>query len=76
MAGIRYLPPENAMLTTYYLNSNGKSNSLFGDGSLTTTKANSDNSDSFTYDPMNPVPSYGGNVCCTGNAIKGGAFDQ
>ena len=69
-------PPENAILTAYYLNSNGKSNSLFGDGSLTTTKANSDNSDSFTYDPRNPVPSYGGNVCCTGNAIKGGAFDQ
>jgi len=22
------------------------------------------------------VPSYGGNVCCTGNAITGGAFDQ
>ena len=49
-------PPENAMLTTYYLNSNGKSNSLFGDGSLTKTKANSDNSDSFTYDPRNQVP--------------------
>lgn len=25
---------------------------------------------------MNPVPSYGGNVCCTGNAVRGGAFDQ
>jgi putative CocE/NonD family hydrolase len=25
---------------------------------------------------MNPVPSYGGNVCCTGNAITPGAFDQ
>ena len=25
---------------------------------------------------MNPVPSYGGNVCCTGNAVVGGAFDQ
>jgi putative CocE/NonD family hydrolase len=25
---------------------------------------------------MNPVPSYGGNVCCTGNAVAGGAFDQ
>jgi predicted acyl esterase len=25
---------------------------------------------------MNPVPSYGGNVCCTGNAVSGGAFDQ
>jgi putative CocE/NonD family hydrolase len=25
---------------------------------------------------MNPVMSYGGNVCCTGNAVEGGAFDQ
>jgi putative CocE/NonD family hydrolase len=25
---------------------------------------------------MNPVTSYGGNVCCEGNAVQGGAFDQ
>jgi len=25
---------------------------------------------------MNPVPSYGGNVCCTGTAVQAGAFDQ
>jgi putative CocE/NonD family hydrolase len=25
---------------------------------------------------MNPVPSYGGNVCCTGNAVQAGSFDQ
>jgi hypothetical protein len=25
---------------------------------------------------MNPVMSYGGNVCCTGNAITAGSFDQ
>ena len=25
---------------------------------------------------MHVVPSYGGNVCCTANAITGGAFDQ
>ncbi len=69
-------PPEKAKLTTYYLNSNGEANSFLGDGKLTTSKANSDHPDSFTYDPMKPVSSYGGNVCCTGNAIKGGAFDQ
>jgi len=69
-------PPENATLTTYYLNSNGNANSLFGDGKLTTSKATTDATDSFTYDPMRPVPSYGGNVCCTGNAIQGGAYDQ
>ena len=32
--------------------------------------------DAFTYDPMNPVLSYGGNVCCTGTAVQAGAFDQ
>jgi putative CocE/NonD family hydrolase len=69
-------PPEKAKLTTYYLNSGGNANSFFGDGTLTTSKANSDTPDTFTYDPMKPVPSYGGNVCCTGNAIKGGSFDQ
>ncbi len=69
-------PPEKATLTTYYLNSNGNANSLFGDGKLTTSKATADVADSFTYDPMKPVPSYGGNVCCTGNAIQGGAYDQ
>ena len=25
---------------------------------------------------MKPVMSHGGNVCCTGNAVTGGAFDQ
>ena len=69
-------PPKKAKLSTYYLNSEGNANSLSGDGQLTKAKANSDNPDSFTYDPMQAVPSYGGNVCCTGNAIKGGSFDQ
>jgi hypothetical protein len=43
---------------------------------LTTAAASTDNPDSFIYDPMNPVPSYGGNVCCAGNSVTGGAFDQ
>src|SRR5690606_34425916 len=46
-------------------------------GSLSRTKAKrSEPADAYTYDPMDPVPSLGGNVCCTGNAIQGGAFDQ
>lgn len=69
-------PPENTELVTYYLNSSGKANSRFGDGELTSKKPNRDNPDGFTYDPMEPVPSYGGNVCCTGNAVRGGSFDQ
>ena len=69
-------PPANTKMVTYYLNSNGKANSRFGDGRLSTKKAGKDNPDAFTYDPMAPVPSHGGNVCCTGNAIRGGARDQ
>lgn len=71
-------PPPNAVMTDYYLNSAGKANSLYGDGVLTTTKPGKDNPDHYTYDPMNPVPSYGGNVCCTGDAIdgNGGSLDQ
>ncbi len=70
-------PPSNTAMKTYFLQSGGKANSLFGDGKLVIRKpGDEDNADSFTYDPMNPVTSYGGNVCCTGNAIKGGSFDQ
>ena len=69
-------PPKKAKPTAYYLNSEGNANSLEGDGKLTTSKAASDKADSFVYDPMKPVPSYGGNVCCTGNAVEGGSFDQ
>jgi len=68
-------PPEGAQPLTFFLTSGGKANSLYGDG-LLSEKTDTDNPDTFTYDPMNPVSSYGGNVCCTGNAVAGGAFDQ
>ncbi|MBK8151062.1 MAG: CocE/NonD family hydrolase [Acidobacteria bacterium] len=69
-------PPAGAKSETFYLSSGGKANSLNGDGVLQTSPPESDNPDRFTYDPMNPVPSFGGNVCCTGNAVRGGSFDQ
>ena len=69
-------PPEGSGPMTLYLASGGKANSLQGDGALAGGAPASDSPDRFTYDPMDPVPSYGGNVCCTGNAVTGGAFDQ
>jgi putative CocE/NonD family hydrolase len=69
-------PPQDAQMTAFYLDSDGQANSRFGNGRLAMDPPAEDNADSFTYDPMNPVPSYGGNVCCTGNAVRGGAFDQ
>ncbi|NBO64939.1 MAG: CocE/NonD family hydrolase [Acidobacteria bacterium] len=69
-------PPVGAAPMTLYLASNGRANTLNGDGALSSSPPASDTPDRFDYDPMNPVPSYGGNVCCTGNAIAGGSWDQ
>ncbi|SIS77392.1 CocE/NonD family hydrolase [Belliella pelovolcani] len=69
-------PPKEAQMVTYYLDSKGKANTRLGNGVLTTKKPGRDNPDTFQYDPMYPVTSYGGNVCCTGNAVQGGSFDQ
>jgi putative CocE/NonD family hydrolase len=69
-------PPEGSQPLTLYLSSAGKANSRFGDGTLREQEDSADRPDSFVYDPMSPVPSFGGNVCCTGNAVTGGAFDQ
>ncbi|MEM9931053.1 MAG: CocE/NonD family hydrolase, partial [Bacteroidota bacterium] len=69
-------PPPATAMQTFYLDSDGSANSLHGNGRLSRKAPAKDMPDSFVYDPMNPVPSYGGNVCCTGNAVRGGAFDQ
>ena len=69
-------PPSGAQSLTFYFSSGGKANTLNGDGILSETVPATDSPDRFVYDPMNPVPSHGGNVCCTGNAVTGGAFDQ
>ncbi len=69
-------PPEGAEEMTFYLSSGGLANTMAGDGALTMSPPNSDNPDRFTYDPMDPVMSHGGNVCCQGNATQAGAFDQ
>ena len=69
-------PPKGATAQTFYLGSGGHANTMDGDGHLSTKPPANDKPDAFTYDPMHPVPSYGGNVCCTGNAVVGGSFDQ
>lgn len=75
--GSEVWPPSNTEMTPFYLSSNGNANTLNGDGKLTSIKRKVDNKvDQFTYDPMNPVKSNGGGVCCQGNAVQGGAFDQ
>jgi hypothetical protein len=69
-------PPAGAQPLTLYLGSAGRANTAAGDGILAPAPPEGDRPDAFTYDPMNPVRSYGGNVCCTGNAVQAGSFDQ
>ncbi len=69
-------PPKGASPMTFYLSSQGKANTLNGDGMLTMSAPSKDAPDNFTYDPMHPVMSNGGNVCCQANALTGGALDQ
>ena len=69
-------PPAGAEPMTLFLSSGGKANTLSGDGALSDIGPSTDKPDSYSYDPMNPVPSHGGNVCCEGNALQGGAMDQ
>ena len=70
-------PPAGIEMTPFYLNSDGSANTLNGDGKLSRKlSGKTDHPDKFEYDPHDPVTSYGGNVCCTGNAIKAGSYDQ
>jgi uncharacterized protein len=69
-------PPRGAEGMSFYLSSEGGANTRNGNGVLTTKAPAADKPDTFAYDPMHPVMSHGGNVCCQGNALAGGALDQ
>lgn len=60
-------PPEGAEPMTFYLSNGGHANTLSGDGMLTMSPPSTDQPDSFTYDPMNPVMSYRGSAWPTGS---------
>ncbi len=69
-------PPKEAHYVSYYLDSDGRANSLHGSGRLSTVKPSGTGSDALTYDPLHPVPSLGGSICCFLASFVAGAFDQ
>ena len=69
-------PPDGMEMKSLYLSSEGNANTLHGDGALVGKAVKKEVPDVFKYDPFDPVPSHGGNVCCTGGAIQPGSFDQ
>ncbi|MGH9573581.1 MAG: CocE/NonD family hydrolase [Candidatus Acidiferrales bacterium] len=71
-------PPAGAQETRYYLGSSGKTNSSKGDGALSTSAESSPESaaDQFVENPMNPVPTLGGQLCCDARHLSVGVQDQ
>jgi putative CocE/NonD family hydrolase len=59
-----------------YLKSGGQANSRYGDGELSWKPPDKSPADHFVYDPATPVPSLGGQSCCTGTDTEAGGYDQ
>lgn len=53
-------PLARTQYTPFYLHSQGRANSLYGNGELRLEPPKNEPPDSFTYDPENPVPTLGG----------------
>jgi hypothetical protein len=68
-------PLARARPTRYYLHSEGKAQSVRGDGTLSTEPPKAEAADRYVYDPEHPVPTHGGRVCCDPNLL-GGPRDQ
>jgi uncharacterized protein len=74
----REWPLERTRYEDYYFTSNGRANTLHGDGALVREAPNEENNrpDHFIYDPLDPVPTLGGGLCCSTHWARAGSFDQ
>ena len=70
-------PLERAESVNYYLHSQGRANTLNGDGSLDAqTPAVGEPPDVYVYNPIDPVPTRGGQIISDPGVYPAGAFDQ
>jgi uncharacterized protein len=69
-------PLTRARETKYFLHSNGKANSVRGNGTLSTAAPGKEAPDQYVYDPANPAPTTGGPLCCDGWHEPAGPRDQ
>ena len=68
-------PLPDAVETRFYLRSDGNANTAAGDG-LLSADGPGGAADEYVYDPADPVPTVGGNMCCANDLLPSGAFDQ
>ena len=70
-------PLSRATNVEYFLHSGGKANTLNGDGDLSNDAPASDEPpDVYAYNPLNPVPTRGGGLCCDPAFMSPGVYDQ
>lgn len=70
-------PPTDATRETWYLSSEGAAATDLSDGRLTRTPPSTgEPADRFTHDPLDPVPTRGGPLCCGEASLPAGPFDR
>ncbi len=70
-------PPPGTETLRLRLGSGGHANTAAGDGILSReVDGGRARADHFVYDPRDPVPTKGGDMCCINDLLASGAFDQ
>lgn len=69
-------PPAEVAQQELYLTSDGRANSINGEGFLTAEVADDAPVDRFVYNPRDPAPSLGGRSCCFSHISPMGVADQ
>jgi putative CocE/NonD family hydrolase len=74
--GARAWPITGTRFTPYFLASGGGANTLDGNGTLSVRTASGAESDEFTYDPANPVPSITSRTAGARGGLPQGSVDN
>src|SRR3990172_9103425 len=69
-------PPSSSIKEDWFIHSDGRANSKFGDGTLSRQAPADEPPDLFVYDPTLPTPSMGGHSCCFDTITPMGPADQ
>jgi putative CocE/NonD family hydrolase len=69
-------PLARAENTRFFLRSGGSATTLNGDGRLATESPGDEPPDVYRYNPLDPVPTRGGGLCCDPAFMASGAYDH
>jgi uncharacterized protein len=69
-------PPEGVVYRSYFLHSEGDAHTVSGNGRLDIEPPGSEPPDVFGYNPLAPVPSFGGRSCCDPSITPMGPYPQ